>query len=571
MLVLFETPAGYALFKMTNESILKDADGIYDEFSTPEKAAESVKLKAFMTFADTADAVAASTEMIDSKMGKSLKKFLTKNIVKKELKDKLAVSDSKLANAIKDKLSIKCVNDSGVMELMRGIRGQLDGLLTSVGDDNLKAMRLGLSHSLSRYKLKFSADKVDTMIVQAIGLLDELDKEINTYAMRVKEWFGWHFPEMAKIINDNMMYAKVVVRMGVRTECKNCDFSDIMEDEDMVKDLKEAAEVSMGTEITMIDIISIKSLADQVVALSEYRLQLSEYLRSRMQAIAPNLTIMVGELVGARLIAHAGSLINLAKQPASTVQILGAEKALFRALKTKHDTPKYGLIYHASLIGQAAPKNKGKISRVLAAKCALAIRVDALADETDTSIGIESRSKVEMRLRQLEGGARLLEAAPKTPTQVKKYDSKAAVAGTPKTFSTGEDMVEVKEEGSEKKKKKKDKSAKKAKKAAASAGAVNGDSAVAASEDTNGSAAPATVKEEGDLETPKKKKKKRKSVGGDADEVGDSGEASAAAATPSSKKKKKRKSVGGDVGAEGDGDGGEGSEKKRKKKKKEEA
>ncbi|CAN0538132.1 unnamed protein product [Ectocarpus sp. 12 AP-2014] len=103
----------------------------------------------------------------------------------------------------------------------------------------------------------------------------------------------------------------------------------------MVKDLKDAAEVSMGTEITMIDILSIKSLADQVVALSEYRLQLSEYLRSRMQAIAPNLTIMVGELVGARLIAHAGSLINLAKQPASTVQILGAEKALFRALKTK--------------------------------------------------------------------------------------------------------------------------------------------------------------------------------------------------------------------------------------------
>ncbi|CAM9407655.1 unnamed protein product [Ectocarpus fasciculatus] len=566
MLVLFETPAGYALFKMTNESILKDADGIYDEFSTPEKAAESVKLKAFMTFADTADAVAASTEMIDSKMGKSLKKFLTKNIVKKELKDKLAVSDSKLANAIKDKLSIKCINDSGVMELMRGIRGQLDGLLTSVGDDNLKAMRLGLSHSLSRYKLKFSADKVDTMIVQAIGLLDELDKEINTYAMRVKEWFGWHFPEMAKIINDNMMYAKVVVRMGVRTECKNCDFSDIMEDEDMVKDLKEAAEVSMGTEITMIDIVSIKSLADQVVALSEYRLQLSDYLRSRMQAIAPNLTIMVGELVGARLIAHAGSLINLAKQPASTVQILGAEKALFRALKTKHDTPKYGLIYHASLIGQAAPKNKGKISRVLAAKCALAIRVDALADETDTSIGIESRSKVEMRLRQLEGGARLLEAAPKTPTQVKKYDSKAAVAGTPKTFSTGEDMVDVKEEGSEKKKKKKDKSAKKAKKAAS-----NGDAAAAAAEDTNGNAA-AVVKEEGDSDTLKKKKKKRKSVGGEVGEAEESGEASAtaAAATPSSKKKKKRKSVGGDVGAEGDGDGGEGSEKKRKKKKKKE-
>jgi nucleolar protein 58 len=113
-----------------------------------------------------------------------------------------------------------------------------------------------------------------------------------------------------------------------------------------------------------------------------------------VQAIAPNLTVLVGELVGARLIAHAGTLMNLAKAPASTVQILGAEKALFRALKTKHATPKYGLIFHASLIGQAAPKNKGKISRVLAAKCALAVRVDALGETADAQIGIESRAKV---------------------------------------------------------------------------------------------------------------------------------------------------------------------------------
>jgi nucleolar protein 58 len=122
-----------------------------------------------------------------------------------------------------------------------------------------------------------------------------------------------------------------------------------------------------------------------------------------MHAIAPNLTALVGELVGARLISHAGSLINLAKHPASTVQILGAEKALFRALKTKHETPKYGLIYHASLIGQAAPKFKGKISRVLAAKCALSIRVDALGESNEATIGIDSREKVEARLRQLEG------------------------------------------------------------------------------------------------------------------------------------------------------------------------
>lgn len=209
-------------------------------------------------------------------------------------------------------------------------------------------------------------------------------------------------------MNDNAQYSKVVLACGFRNAFKDTDMSQIFEDETIETHLKEAAEVSMGTEIADMDIINIKSLAEQVLSMTEYRIQLFEYLKNRMNAIAPNLTILVGELVGARLISHAGSLMNLAKQPASTVQILGAEKALFRALKTKHDTPKYGLIYHASLIGQATPKNKGKISRVLAAKASLATRVDALSDETDeidTSIGFEGRSKVEARLRQLEGGS----------------------------------------------------------------------------------------------------------------------------------------------------------------------
>merc|ERR1712118_402069 len=109
-----------------------------------------------------------------------------------------------------------------------------------------------------------------------------------------------------------------------------------------------------------------------------------------MNAIAPNLTVLVGDLVGARLIAKAGSLLHLAKHPASTVQILGAEKALFLALKLKKDTPKYGLIFHASIIGQCATRFKGKISRTLAAKCSLCIRVDALGESSEATIGIES-------------------------------------------------------------------------------------------------------------------------------------------------------------------------------------
>ena len=277
-------------------------------------------------------------------------------------------------------------------------------------------MSLGLSHSLSRHKLKFSPDKVDTMIVQAIALLDDLDKELNTYAMRVKEWYGWHFPEMGRIVNDNLAYAKVILKMGMRSNASNADLAEILP-EVIEGAVKAAAEVSMGTEITSEDLDNIQALAEQVVSFTEYRQQLSSYLSARMTAIAPNLTTLVGELVGARLIAHAGSLLNLAKSPASTIQILGAEKALFRALKTKHDTPKYGLIYHASLIGQASGKNKGKIARMLATKAAIGLRVDALADwgtnsegngvevteEEKAALGVELRLKIERRLRALEG------------------------------------------------------------------------------------------------------------------------------------------------------------------------
>lgn len=473
MLVLFETPAGYAIFNVNDETKLKKVDNIFTEFESPESANEFVKLKAFYRFTDTTEALAAASSLIESKLNKDLRRFLRKNIVSKGLTDELAVSDAKLGGLIKDKLGITCVADSRVHELMRGIRHQMTNLIDGLEESQLRAMQLGLGHTLSRYKLKFSPDKVDTMIVQAIGLLDELDKEINTYAMRLKEWYGWHFPEMVKIVNDNLQYAKCIQRLGYRSNAINCDFSDILPEE-QADLLKEASIVSMGTDIAEEDLKSLNALASEVIALMEYRVQLSDYLSNRMAAIAPNLTVMVGELVGARLIAHAGSLMNLAKQPASTVQILGAEKALFRALKTKHDTPKYGLIYHASLIGQAPPKHKGKISRVLAAKTALSIRVDALGETSGPTIAIEARETVEQRLRQLDGGARI--AASGAPVS-RVVDGKDVTTASTATYNAGSDLVGVgvkrkadddaegaPEKKKEKKEKKKDKKEKKEKK-----------------------------------------------------------------------------------------------------------
>lgn len=312
--------------------------------------------------------------------------------------------DKKVASIIKKKLGIDCVYSENYLQVFRGIREHITTLIEGVSETDFKNSSVGLSHNYYRYKLKFSVDKVDIMVIQAVGLIDDLDKELNNLAMRLREWYGWHFPECGKLIADNLTYAKIVLDIGMRIYAKDKNLTEIVP-ADLEAQIKEAAEISMGSEISIEDELNIKELCFQVIHLSEYRASLVEYLKTRMKVVAPNLTELIGEMVAARLISHAGSLINLAKQPASTIQIYGAEKALFRALRTKHDTPKYGLIYHASIVGAASTKLKGKISRSLASKAALCVRVDALKDNTDGAIGIAKKAYLENRIKTLEKNA----------------------------------------------------------------------------------------------------------------------------------------------------------------------
>jgi len=329
-------------------------------------------------------------------------------------------------------------------------------------------MNLALAHSIGRYRVKFNPEKIDTMIVQAVSLLDDLDKELNNYQMRSREWYGWHLPELGKLISDHVAYAKFVKTVGMRQNTITTDLSGILP-EDLEEQVKQNAEMSMGTDISELDLIHIQQLCDQVIELTDYRVQLSEYLKNRMVALAPNLTVLLGELVGARLISHAGSLVSLAKYPASTVQILGAEKALFRALKTKRDTPKYGLIYHAQLIGQASTAYKGKMARKLAAKVSLSTRIDALADESlGAEAGIAARAYLEgqMRVEQERGpkkvgGFNKQKGSFKFKSEVHDYDASADTTqkkgGVKRRFGDDEEeekpkkkvKVEVKEEEEE--------------------------------------------------------------------------------------------------------------------------
>jgi nucleolar protein 58 len=400
MYLLFETPIGYALFKVDENRFTK----VKTWQDLPQDSAsvkKLVQLHAFKEFKDAKEVLQASVKLIHGKLSKTLDKFLRSNALSNDLNQQLMVNDKKIAAEISKSLNIKCVSNDKSLELTRVIRGFSDELFADYNKDDMKNMALGLAHGLGRFKIKFSADKVDTMIIQAVSLHGDLDKEINNYMMRLREWYGYHFPELAHIVTDNIVYTKIVKAVGNRSNCSGVELTELV-GEDLERDIKTASDVSMGTDISESDQQFILGLADQILELDDYRSNLEEYLKNRMMNVAPNLSTLVGEIIAAKLIAKAGSLVNLAKFSASTIQIMGAEKALFKAMKTKKQTPKYGIIYQTKILSNANGRAKGKMARALASKSALCVRYDALAEDENNEISIEAREYLEKRMKYLE-------------------------------------------------------------------------------------------------------------------------------------------------------------------------
>jgi nucleolar protein 56 len=313
------------------------------------------------------------------------------------------------------------------------------------------------------------------MIIQTIALLDQLDKDINTFAMRVREWYSWHFPELKEIVSDNFIFARCASYIKDKskfTEENLPGLTEIVGDEEIAARVLKAAKMSMGMDTSEQDMMNIIVFTDRMISLALYRKQLYSYLEEKMATVAPNLSTLIGETVAARLIQKAGSLTSLAKCPASTVQILGAEKALFRALKTKGNTPKYGLIYHSSFIGRASSKNKGRISRYLANKCSIAARIDSFIDEPTQAYGEQLRDQVEERLKFYDTGdtprknidvmtsvsqslKKAVETSDKKEKKAKKdkKEKRESAAAEPVVEERNDDD----DDGNDKKKKKKDK------------------------------------------------------------------------------------------------------------------
>ncbi|KAL3654958.1 hypothetical protein CASFOL_000744 [Castilleja foliolosa] len=430
--VLYESASGYGLFLAHGiDEIGQNTESVRSSVTDLNRFGKVVKLAAFSPFESALDALNQCNAVSEGQMTDELRNFLELTLPKvkegKKAKFSLGVTEPKLGSHISEVTKIPCQSNEFVLELLRGVRLHFDRFIENLKPGDLEKAQLGLSHSYSRAKVKFNVNRVDNMVIQAIFLLDTLDKDVNSFSMRVREWYGWHFPELVKIINDNYLYAKVAKYVEDKSQLSEDNLSaltDLVGDEDKAKEIIEAAKASMGQDLSPIDLINVKQFAQRVMDLAEYRKKLYDYLVAKMNDIAPNLAALIGEVVGARLISHAGSLTNLAKCPSSTLQILGAEKALFRALKTKGNTPKYGLIFHSSFIGRASTRNKGRMARYLANKCSIASRIDCFLDKSTTTFGEKLREQVEERLEFYDKGVAPRKNLDVMKSAIDKVDSK---------------------------------------------------------------------------------------------------------------------------------------------------
>jgi len=243
--------------------------------------------------------------------------------------------------------------------------------------DKLAKMLKDVSEAIVRVQIKTAAEKRDRLVAEAVSGMDEIDKNVNITVSRVREWYGLHFPELDTLVPDHRHYMTMVAKYGKKTSFTYEGVNAIIQNEIKAKAIADTAPISMGADITESDMKQIIDLAESNLKTYELRDEMEKYIDETMKEVAPNIRELAGASLGARLIALAGSLENLARKPASTIQVLGAEKALFRSLKTGARPPKHGIIFQHQYLHSAERWQRGKVARALAGKLSIAARVDA--------------------------------------------------------------------------------------------------------------------------------------------------------------------------------------------------
>jgi len=297
----------------------------------------------------------------------------------------VVVNDSSLLKILRKKSIESDLMDEKKIETIQSskLRVLVDsGFATNEGDARGKLRDFALSLSSSR--VTEISESPDLHIIQAINTLDETDKMINLLSSRVREWYGLHFPELDNMIDTISGYSKIVMA-GKRENITQNTYLDAGFPEEKAEMLSLLQKKSRGGQISDENLAIVQNIAKQILELFDLRQSLEQHIESQMQLIAPNVSVILGSAVGARILAKAGSLKRLASMPASTIQVLGAEKALFRALKTGAQPPKHGLLFQHQLVHAAPRWQRGKIARAIAAKAAIGARVDVFgAGRNDT-------------------------------------------------------------------------------------------------------------------------------------------------------------------------------------------
>lgn len=315
--------------------------------------------------------------------------------------DVFAFESTSVAAEAQKKLGVAVeVADAAEAETARSRMGAVAVETGFVKDaKELNVWTRNVSMEIAKLKVKGAVEKRDLIVAQAIQTLDDLDRTVNLFMGRMREWYGIHFPELDRLIEKHETYARLVVNLGDKS-----NFAlEALEKEDLPKAKAEAitnvATSSMGADVAEADLAQIQALSRDVLELYELRQGMERYLDKTMSEVAPNTQAMVGSLLGARLIAVAGGLRSLAMRPASTIQVLGAEKALFRSLKTGARPPKHGLIFQHTLLHDAKRWQRGKIARALAGKLAIAVRTDAFGG--GRYVGDSLKADLEKRLEEI--------------------------------------------------------------------------------------------------------------------------------------------------------------------------
>ncbi|MCL4429857.1 MAG: C/D box methylation guide ribonucleoprotein complex aNOP56 subunit [Chloroflexi bacterium] len=265
-------------------------------------------------------------------------------------------------------------------------------------EQELSLWNRNVSMELSKLRIKGASEKRDLIVAQGIQTLDSLDQTVNLFMGRLREWYGVYFPELDRLIEKHETYSRLVTNLGNRETFT----AKALEEENIPKEraalVAKAAESSMGADIGEPDLEMVQALAKDVLSFYELRKNMEDYVDHTMEEMAPNVRAVAGALLGARLIAMAGSLQNLAMRPASTIQVIGAEKALFRSLKTGARPPKHGLIFQHTLLHDAKRWQRGKIARVIAGKLAIAARADAFGGHY---IGDKLKADINKRIEEI--------------------------------------------------------------------------------------------------------------------------------------------------------------------------